>query len=81
MCSVISIGISLSVGKVNIMCMNIIFCVRYSGAIICAHCNCMAGAGEACSHISALLYAVMAKARIQNETTVHHRFAAAFNPH
>ena len=29
----------------------------------------MAGAGEDCSHISALLYAVMAKARIQNETT------------
>ena len=40
----------------------------YSGSIICAHCNCMAGAGEACSHIAALLYAVMAKARIQSET-------------
>ena len=31
---------------------------------------------------SALLYAVMAKAMIQNETIpVHYRFAAGFNPH
>ena len=26
-----------------------------SGTIICAHCTCMAGLGEACSHISAVL--------------------------
>ena len=34
--------------------------VRYSGTVVCAHC--MAGAGEACSHITALLYSTMAKA-------------------
>ena len=28
-----------------------------SGTIICAHCTCMAGLGEACSHIAALLFA------------------------
>lgn len=28
------------------------------GTIICAHCTCMAGLGEACSHIAALLFAV-----------------------
>ena len=27
----------------------------------------MAGAGEACSHIAALMYAVMTKAKLQNE--------------
>ena len=42
--------------------------VQYDGTVICAHCNCMAGAGEACSHIAALLYAVMAKANLMNET-------------
>jgi len=29
--------------------------VEQSGIIICAHCDCMAGLGEACSHISAIL--------------------------
>ena len=38
--------------------------VQYDGTVICAHCNCMAGAGEACSHVAALLYAVMAKANL-----------------
>ena len=28
------------------------------GTILCVHCNCMAGLGEACSHIAALLFAV-----------------------
>ena len=30
------------------------------GTIICSHCTCMAGLGEACSHIAALLFAVEA---------------------
>jgi len=30
--------------------------VEQSGIIICAHCDCMAGLGEACSHISAILF-------------------------
>ena len=42
--------------------------VQYDGTVICAHCNCMAGAGEACSHVAALLYAVMAKANLTKET-------------
>ena len=40
----------------------------------------MAGAGEACSHISALLYAVMAKARIQNETTCTSQICSWLQP-
>ena len=39
-----------------------------NGAISCVHCNCMAGAGEACSHIGALLYAIMAGVHVRDET-------------
>ena len=42
--------------------------MQYNGTVICAHCNCMAGAGEACSHVAALLYAVMAKVNFNKET-------------
>ena len=34
--------------------------------MICAHCTCMAGLGEACSHVSALLFAVEANTRVQS---------------
>ena len=30
------------------------------GNIVCAHCTCMAGLGEACSHIAALLFSAEA---------------------
>ena len=43
--------------------------IRPDGTIICAHCNCMAGAGEACSHIAAMLYAIMAGVRMRDETS------------
>ena len=39
-----------------------------NGVVVCAHCNCMAGAGEACSHIGALLYTIMAGVRVHDET-------------
>ena len=42
--------------------------VHYSGTVVCAHCNCMAGAGEACSHIAALLYSIMDKADLVKNT-------------
>lgn len=31
-----------------------------SGKILCAHCHCMAGLGECCSHVASLLWAVEA---------------------
>ena len=40
-----------------------------SGAIICAHCTCMAGLGEACSHISAVLFAAEANTNIRRNTS------------
>jgi len=39
-----------------------------NGTIVCAHCNCRAGAGEACSHIAAMLYAIVTGVRIEQET-------------
>ena len=30
--------------------------IKQSGEILCAHCTCMAGLGEACSHVAALLF-------------------------
>ena len=37
-----------------------------SGTIICCHCTCMAGLGEACSHIAALLFAAEAHNRLKD---------------
>ena len=37
-----------------------------SGSVQCAHCKCMSGAGEACSHIGALLYAIMTGVRVRD---------------
>ena len=39
------------------------------GTIICSHCTCMAGLGEACSHIAALLLAIEAHNRLNNNTS------------
>ena len=38
--------------------------VEKDGKVLCAHCTCKAGLGEACSHIAALLFAVDANTRI-----------------
>ena len=34
--------------------------VEKIGSVLCAHCNCMAGLGEACSHIAAALFVLEA---------------------
>ena len=39
-----------------------------NGTIICAHCTCKAGLGEACSHIAALLFAVEAHTKAWEST-------------
>ncbi|XP_013401791.1 uncharacterized protein LOC106167536 [Lingula anatina] len=41
-----------------------------SGGINSAHCTCMAGLGEACSHISAVLFAVEAWTKVRKEASV-----------
>ena len=37
--------------------------VEKSGTIICGHCDCMAGLGEACSHVAAILFTLEANAQ------------------
>ena len=43
------------------------------GVVLCAHCNCMAGLGEACSHITAILFTL--------EGAVAHRDYFFLNQH
>ena len=45
------------------------FAAESTGAIICAHCTCVAGLGEACSHISALLFAAETHTRLVKNIT------------
>ena len=40
------------------------------GTVLAAHCNCMAGLGEACTHVAALLFAVEANVQIREMKTV-----------
>ena len=39
--------------------------VEQQGMVVCAHCTCMAGLGEACSHIAALLFTVEANTQVK----------------
>ena len=41
-----------------------------SGVIHAAHCDCMAGLGEACSHVGSLLFYLEAASRINSSKTV-----------
>ena len=43
--------------------------IEQNGRILCAHCTCKAGLGEACSHISALLFVAEAKTRFITDTS------------
>ena len=47
---------------------------KQQGEILCAHCSCMAGLGEACSHIAALLFAA------ETNTQLKGQFASASLP-
>ena len=40
------------------------------GSVISAHCTCMAGTGEVCSQVGAVLFAVKAAVKIRNTKTV-----------
>lgn len=43
--------------------------MEMNGEILCAHCTCMAGLGEACTHIAACLFFIEAKVRITGQST------------
>ena len=40
-----------------------------NGAVVCGHCTCMAGQGETCSHVGAILYCLGIHVCIGKETT------------
>ena len=40
-----------------------------NGTILCAHCTCMAGLREACSHIAALLFAIEAHTKVKKDAS------------
>ena len=41
-----------------------------TGRILAAHCTCMAGLGEACSHIAALLFSIETTVKLRDAKTV-----------
>ena len=43
--------------------------IEKTGEICCAHCNCMAGLGETCTHIAATLFYLEAASRLQGKQT------------
>ncbi|XP_060774292.1 uncharacterized protein LOC132884458 [Neoarius graeffei] len=44
--------------------------VQEDGVILAGHCTCMAGLGEVCSHVGALIFAVDAAVQVRNSQTV-----------
>ncbi|XP_062591049.1 uncharacterized protein LOC134252559 [Saccostrea cucullata] len=44
--------------------------VQPEGKILAAHCNCMAGLGEACTHIGAMLFSIEASVKVRDSRTV-----------
>ena len=43
--------------------------IKENGEFVCAHCNCMAGLGEVCSHVAAVLFTAEANTQIKNRTS------------
>ena len=56
------------------------FTAENGGVVICAHCTCMAGLGEVCSHISALLFAVEANTHMQSNLSCTSRLCSWLPP-
>ena len=40
-----------------------------SGTVVCAHCTCMAGLGEVCSHVAAVLFLMEANTKMKDRTS------------
>lgn len=41
--------------------------IKQSGEVVCAHCTCMTGIGEACSHVTAILFTVEANTNMKQQ--------------
>ena len=44
---------------------------KSNGEVVAAHCTCMAGIGEACSHIAAVLFAAEANTQVKKTAELH----------
>ena len=44
--------------------------IERDGSVVNAHCSCMDGIGEVCSHVGALLFSIKAAVKICNSKTV-----------
>ena len=44
-----------------------------AGKILAAHCDCVAGLGETCSHVASLLFAIESGVRIRDSILLHRR--------
>ena len=51
-----------------------------NGTVLCAHCTCMAGLGEACSHVAALLFTMEANTRYRNSVSCTSQLCAWLPP-
>ena len=43
--------------------------VKQNGIVVCTHCTCMAGLGEACSHVAALLFTLEGNTKMKKNVT------------
>ena len=68
-------GLVLAMGKVrhsyssSLAPVNPWVLLQHTGTIVCGHCTCMAGLGETCSHVGAVLYWLETRVRIREEAT------------
>ncbi|KAL3889699.1 hypothetical protein ACJMK2_002028 [Sinanodonta woodiana] len=44
--------------------------IQKDGKILACHCNCMAGLGEACTHLAAMLFSIEATVKVREARTV-----------
>jgi len=44
--------------------------IQPDGKVLAAHCNCMAGLGESCTHVAALLFSIEATVKVRESQTV-----------
>ena len=52
-----------------------------SGEVVCAHCTCMAGIGEACTHIAALLFTTEANTQVKSQFSCIHCHVHGYHLH
>ena len=60
--------------KLSLPSLQVWVCIKPCGEVVCAHCTCMAGVGEVCSHVAAVLFAA------EGNTLIKRQFSATSLP-